>query len=110
MTTRFGAPLRLKRWEGEPAASFFDHDGDVGFSLYEMRFVARRQLTGSIVVACGIAAAVGLAAVRPNHHEALHRSAYRVPVVQQPIFVRTEHHIASAKQDENDGSPASDSS
>jgi hypothetical protein len=107
MATRLGAPPRI-----EIAALHSNecveetarrNDADIGFSVSEMRFVARRQLTGSIVVGLAIAAVAGLTAFRPSHPEMSATSIHNFPVVERPIMIRTERHVASTKHYQNDG-------
>ena len=51
-----------------------------------MGSVARRQLIGSIVVACSIAAAAALIAVRLVHVTPTDGLAHIFPIAQQPTF------------------------
>jgi hypothetical protein len=95
MINRFGAPPRAEGAEAEPNPASVNSEADAGLNVSETRSAARRQLIGSVVVACGVAIIVGLAALRPNHQATSHQNAYRFPVIQQPIFVRSEHHIAA---------------
>jgi hypothetical protein len=101
MTLRLGALPRV-----EIAASQLNEgiegfgrgdDADLGFSVREMQSVARRQLTGSIVVGLAIAVIAGLTALRPNHSEPSFTSLHTFPVVEQPIIAGSERHLASTK-------------
>jgi hypothetical protein len=58
-----------------------------GLSIDAFRSTARRQLVGSIVVACGIAAVAALMTVRPIHVDAtVGPAAHDSSVVQHPTF------------------------
>src|SRR5579863_2014238 len=66
-------------------------DGNVvlgtGLSVDDLTSVARRQLVGSIVVACGIAAVAALMTVRPIQVEATDgRAAHNFSIAQHPTF------------------------
>jgi hypothetical protein len=100
MATRLGAPPRNDSAAAYPSNEFIararrEDDADLGFSVSEMRSVARRQLAGSIVVGLAIAAVTGLTALRPNHPQTSFASVHSFPVVEQPIIIRTERHLAS---------------
>ena len=107
MTTRLGAPPRIEiaahqsnEWAAEAVRQ---DDADLGFTAGEMRAVVRRQLTGSIVVGLAIAVVAGLTALRPSHPETSFTSVRSFPVVEQPIIIRAERHMASTKPYENGG-------
>jgi hypothetical protein len=70
-----------------------------GLSLGALGSVARRQLVGSIVVACGIAAAAALLELRPIQIEMTNGHAHSLVVVQNPSFVTpARYNIAEIKQ------------
>jgi hypothetical protein len=99
MSKRVGAPPQVVRGAQKPIVSSIDEFGrnngdDPAFDVTEIRFVARRQLTGSIVVALGIAMVATLTALRPSHPPT-QASVHMFPVVQQPVLVAPEHFIAS---------------
>jgi hypothetical protein len=62
-------------------------ESDLGLSDPEIRWVARRQLVGSLIVALMIAAVASLMAVRPARLETVNSPPSRVAGVQQPSFV-----------------------
>jgi hypothetical protein len=68
----------------------------VGISVGAMRSVARRQLSGSVVVAVLVVAVTGLTAVRFDHREVAYLTAHRFPSVQQPIFVKPTDRVTAA--------------
>ncbi len=105
MTTRLGAPPRLEIAAFQPNECVDEAgregEAELGFSVSEMRSVARRQLTGSIVVGLAITVVAGLTALRPSHPETSFASAHSFPVVEQPIMIRTERHVASTQQSQS---------
>lgn len=79
-----------------------DHETDRALSDGEIRWVARRQLAGSLVVACIIAAIAGLIAVRPTHVDTADRSTTRIAGVRQPsLAVEPGHELAGVVQHPN---------
>jgi hypothetical protein len=62
-------------------------ESDLGLSDPEIRWVARRQLVGSLIVALMIAAVASLMAVRPARLETVNAPQSRVAGVQQPSLV-----------------------
>jgi hypothetical protein len=77
-----------------------------GLSIGALGLVARRQLVGSIVVACGIAAAAILAALGPIGVEAPGGpAAHNFPVVQHPTFATPAAHDIAALKTRAIGAP-----
>ena len=65
-------------------------------SIGEIRSVVRRQLVGSVVVAFGVAAVVGLIALRPVHDDVAGASARNFLAVQQPTFLTPPGRLTAA--------------
>jgi len=77
-----------------------------GLSIDALGSVARRQLVGSIVVACGIAAAAILAALGPIGVDAADgQAAHNFPVVQHPAFATSAGHDIAALKTRAIGAP-----
>jgi len=71
----------------------------VGLSVAAMQSVARRQLIGSIVVGLLIAAAAGLAALRPAYRLATAAPTHGFALAQQPMFVTlADQRLAATKR------------
>jgi hypothetical protein len=67
-------------------------------NVSEMRRVARRQLTGSIVAAMMVVAVASLVSLRSTHYSPGVRTTAHSSV-QQPVFVSpSDHMVASVKR------------
>jgi hypothetical protein len=64
-----------------------DDETALGLSDPEIRWVARRQLVGSLIVAVMIAAVAGLMVARPARLDTVEAAPSRVSGVKQPSFV-----------------------
>ncbi len=74
-----------------------------GLSVGALGSVARRQLVGSLVVACGIAMAAALTELRPIQLEMTTGQAHSLVVVQNPSFVTpARYDIAATKHKQRD--------
>lgn len=113
MTTRLGAPPRIDFAASRPNEhldwSHREDEADLGFNVNEIQSVARRQLTGSIVVGLAIAAVAMLTALRPSHPDATFTSVRNFPVVERPIIIHTDRRIALTKQSQSSDQPSRES-
>jgi len=87
---------------GDPQfAEVLRHETDVGrtgLGVSMLQSVARRQLSGSMVVAAVIVLFAGLVALRPAHRDVAGAVAHFMPTVQQPTMTTPlNHRLAAAK-------------
>jgi hypothetical protein len=71
-----------------------------GLTADEIRFVARRQLVGSIFASVVIAAAAGLMALRPVHPDSAVIASHRVTAAQPSFVTPQAQRVAFLKQHE----------
>jgi hypothetical protein len=75
--------------------AFRGHDGALGLNLDEVRALASRQLSASLVVAVVVLAAGALVALRASHEDSAGIAQRSFAAVQQPTFVmRQTQHVA----------------
>ena len=78
-----------------------------GLTAVAMRSVARRQLVGSIVVALLIAAAVGVAAMKPIRKADTTAPTHRFAVIRQPTFVLPDQRMSKRENFDRQAGSAS---
>ena len=77
-------------------------DETVGLSEAGIREMARRQLGASLAVAFVIALGAGFLALAPAPRDVATLAPHKVASVQQPQFVLSADHVASAKRFERE--------
>lgn len=64
----------------------FDDETASGLTDAEIRWVARRQLVGSLVVVAMIAAAASVIMVTPTPRETVEIAPHKIAMIQKPSF------------------------